>query len=224
MIEPTNGDTAAGTTIPLANFVRHLAHDLSSPITSIRMSGEMLESELPQTVRSELHEIILSASRQLETILERAVYFVSLEEPQPHPIRVQELLDMSLRRYNGTIAIDVDLSAEVSNRLIHVDQQQLIRLIHEVITNARDARAERIQLSVHLDGDRFVLSVIDNGEGCSGQDINRMFEPFVSTRDAQLGVGLSIAQRIAVSHGGSIAIRNGVSSGSEVEIRLVVSQ
>jgi signal transduction histidine kinase len=224
MIDPTDGDAASSNAILLANFVRYLAHDLSNPITSIRLSGEMLRGELPQQVRSELHEIILSASTQLESILERAVYFVSLEQPRQHPMRIQDLLDLSLKRYFGVIAIEIDLSVDVSDRVIHVDPELLLRLLHEVITNARDARADSLQLSGHLEGDHFVLSVLDNGEGCSSQDVNQMFEPFVSTRDGQLGIGLSIARSIAVGHGGSITMRNAVSSGSLVEIRLVVSQ
>ncbi len=64
------------------------------------------------------------------------------------------------------------------------------------------------------------MTVRDDGEGVSPEALERAFEPLFSTRAEGTGLGLPIAHRIAVAHGGSIEMRNRSEGGAELRVRL----
>jgi len=79
-------------------------------------------------------------------------------------------------------------------------------MLLDLVTNAVEAteQAGPIELRAHLSGDAALLEVADSGPGIARTEAERIFEPFYTTKPRGTGLGLAMARRIAVAHGGSL--------------------
>ncbi|HUH41338.1 MAG TPA: ATP-binding protein, partial [Castellaniella sp.] len=110
------------------------------------------------------------------------------------------------------------------------DPAQLRQVIHNLLTNARDAACQhrgahdaRIKVQTRLiqgdDGSRSVrLSVSDNGPGFAQQVLARVFEPYVTTKATGTGLGLAIVKKIIEEHHGRVDISNRPDGGARISI------
>ena len=101
-------------------------------------------------------------------------------------------------------------------------------MLYNLLFNALDAQPTggRIGVVVERDdsGRSVVIRVEDDGPGLLPQVRDRVFEPFVSTKEAGMGLGLSICRRIVESHGGEIGIDDSEGCGSTLSVRMPLSQ
>ena len=116
---------------------------------------------------------------------------------------VLALLDVSVRNTDFVTRLDPGCDA------VLVDPVQVQQLFLNLMRNAFDAMAEmpvrRLAIGSTLDKDGMVrVTVSDSGPGISPEIARRLFQPFVSTKDSGMGLGLSICHTIVTSHGGRI--------------------
>ena len=123
--------------------------------------------------------------------------------------------------------VQVTLSGELPR--VSFDGEQIRRVIINLLDNAIRAVQDRgddgsVQLSTDfLEGEGMVaISVADNGSGIPEDLMDRIFEPYFSTREKGTGLGLAIAQRIAEEHGGSLACFPGSQGGVVLTIKIPV--
>src|SRR5205085_1058745 len=104
---------------------------------------------------------------------------------------------------------------------VHGDQEALEQLFLNLLTNAVQATESggRIVLDVAIDAEATV-SITDNGSGIPEGALERVFEPFYTTRPERAGLGLAIAWRTAAAHGGRLAIQSAQGRGTNVEVSL----
>jgi two-component system sensor histidine kinase CssS len=213
--------TTASEQLPLGEFVRHVAHELSNPVAAIKLSSELLQSELPQESRDELMDVISEEIHHLETLIERTAYYATLEHSQPTPVTVAAVLASALltaRRLYGSVEFNVnDQSPDIA---INADASMLMRLFEELLHNAVDAGAGVVEIAVHRD-DRYVeIAVSDDGQAREPiVNLQQMFTPFYTTREGRLGVGLSIVSRICAIHQGTVRAELNQPSG----LRMIVA-
>lgn len=199
-------------------FMRHLAHELGNPVASIRMSAEMLLSDFPQEMHQELFQIIMSEALRLESLIESAVYFSSIGAPNLQPIDLKSIIDGALRQCEVTIPVNI--RSELESTTVRGDLSQMSRLMREIIGNAAQSSATALDITLEQEDDMIVIRVADNGEGIPVDRLDRIADPFYTSRDGRLGLGLTIARRIAELHDGSIEVAGAAPSGTVVTIRL----
>lgn len=116
---------------------------------------------------------------------------------------------------------------------VNGDEIRLRQLLHNLIKNAVEACQEdkenldgKVCVELHeKDAESLVLTVSDNGSGIDETLINRMFEPYVSTKEKGTGLGLSVVKKIVEEHSGKIAIYSGRERvGTQVEVVLPIYQ
>jgi signal transduction histidine kinase len=100
---------------------------------------------------------------------------------------------------------------------VALEQLFLNRLLNSAQAVGRVGRAE---IAVDIDEPNVRISVTDTGSGISKENLERIQDPFFSTKPDGNGLGLSIARRIAAAHGGSLWIESAVGQGTRVEVRL----
>lgn len=116
--------------------------------------------------------------------------------------------------------------------LIHADHTQLQQVLLNLVTNAidalrsRPAGKRRLRLRTSFDETRSVISlcVRDSGAGIPGDDRERIFEPFYTTKANGMGLGLAICRKIIEEHGGALRLALTSSHGSMFEIMLPVNR
>ncbi len=136
---------------------------------------------------------------------------------------------------------DIEVAFEVERPMIfavEVDPTQIRQIVLNLLTNARDAGATRVTVTVGSEGAReasaqnsalensgyYWLEVSDNGAGMADSDIERIFEPFYTTRKMGTGLGLAASRGIMHAHLGELTVESKLNQGSQFRMLLPCSQ
>ncbi len=192
-----------------------IAHELRNPLTSVKMLVQTgLEGETPRGLPAEDLGIMEREIRRMEQCIQT---FLDLARPPRSERRRTDLAGVvrrSLLLVEGRakrqkVTVNVDLPPEPV--ALDIDPEQVHQVLVNLLLNALDAqpRGGRINVSVGRtkdpDGRTAVeVRVEDAGMGIAPRIRERLFEPFVSSKETGLGLGLSICKRLVEAHGGSI--------------------
>ena len=201
----------------LGEMASALAHELNQPLGAIANylggSGMLLErNEIPRVcLRETLGKAKAEALRAGE-IIRRLREFLARGEAERRiehlPKLVEEACALALVGVKQLdVMVRLDLHSEVD--LVLADRVHIQQVVLNLIRNAIDAMAgcEKRDLSVAIapaEGRAAVVSVADTGLGISPEVADRLFQPFVTSKAAGMGVGLSISRTIVEAHGGRI--------------------
>ncbi len=213
---------------------RRLAHEIKNPLTPIQLAAERLEMKLAGKLAPEDAAMLTRATR---TIVDQVVAmknmvndfrdYARLPPPSPTALDLNALVTEVLELYaGGAIPVLVELDAALPP--IYVDADQMRQVLHNLIKNASEALAEKVDADEtacievrtrRCDG-RAELVVADSGPGFPPEVLERAFEPYVTTKAKGTGLGLAIVKKIVDDHGGMIALANRPQGGAEVSLRL----
>ncbi len=215
------------------DVARRLAHEIKNPLTPIQLSAERLRRKYLKTMREEDAEVLDRATRtigqQVETLKEMVNAFgdyARAPKPQLEPVDLYELIRDVADLYKGSrLHIKLDLAEPAP--MMSADAGRLRQLLHNLFKNALEAVREQKRGALKLSsrwvleaGERFIdLSFEDNGSGFSEQVLERLFEPYVTTKTRGTGLGLAIVKKIVEEHNGQIRAHNNAEHHACIEIR-----
>jgi len=206
-----------------------LAHEINQPLTAIMSNAGAAQRFLSQTtpdiceVRQILDDIIQDNKRASE-VVRKVRALLKKEKPRQEPLDLNGLIQQAADLILGDflllgLSIGTDLSAEPAT--VHGDGIQLQQVILNLILNGAAAmkNAPLTQRKIMLrtaiaDNTTVMTSVTDWGVGFDENQIERLFEPFYTTKPEGLGMGLSISQTIIKAHGGKMGARNNPEGGA----------
>ena len=213
----------AGRLSALGELTSGLAHEIRNPLASILGAAEALAVEFPPEHRKHrMSEVLLREIQRLRQVVDDFLHFARPSAGQPEPVdmatvvdEVLALLDNEARRQQ----VVIDVALEPEQWVVSGDKGQLSQVILNVILNALQAlerglgderRVWVLEGGVQEVGDKRYrrLGVRDNGPGIGQQDLEKVFNPYFTTRDEGTGLGLSISTRIMEAHGGFIDIES----------------
>ncbi len=217
-----------------ADMARQVAHDIKNPLTPIQLSAEHARRVNQDRggplspVLDECVNAILTQVRLLRQISAEFSSFASSPTPRPEATALPALLDEVVEPYRtgltGRIAIDVDAPMELP--ITTIDRTLFSRALTNVIENALHAMPGQGRLSIiareaPVNGHRaVVVETTDTGVGMDQEALNRIFEPYFSTKAAGTGLGLTIAKRNVELNGGTIEVTSQRGVGTTVTITL----
>jgi nitrogen fixation/metabolism regulation signal transduction histidine kinase len=215
------------------DVARRLAHEIKNPLTPIQLSAERLRRKYLTSMRSEDAEVLDRATRtigqQVETLKEMVNAFgdyARAPQLQLEPVDLYELIRDVADLYKGSrLRIGLDLAEPAP--MMEADAGRLRQLLHNLFKNALEAVRERSRGELKLrsrwvleSGDRYIdLSFEDNGSGFSDEVLERLFEPYVTTKTRGTGLGLAIVKKIVEEHNGQIRAHNSADHHACIEIR-----
>jgi signal transduction histidine kinase len=193
-----------------------IAHELRNPLTSVKMLVQTgLEGDAPRGLPADDLGIIEHEVRRMEQCIQT---FLDLARPPRSERRRTDLagvLRRSLVLVEGRARrqnVTVDVDAGTEPLYLEIDPEQIHQVVVNLLLNALDAlpRGGRVTLSAARapGGKEVEVRVQDNGPGVAPRIKERLFEPFVSSKETGLGLGLSICKRLIEAHGGSIRGEN----------------
>jgi two-component system, NtrC family, nitrogen regulation sensor histidine kinase NtrY len=215
-LEATRGRLAAANRVAAWREVaRSVAHEVKNPLAPIRAAVETLRrlrargdpafdeyfDEATRTVLDEVHRI--------STIVTEFTRFARLPAPRPQSSDVADLARQVVRMHeNNARHAGLKLVVEGSPPHAQADRDQIVQVLTNLVQNGLEAVAERegqVVVTVAADGPaRVTVTVSDNGPGIAPEVASRLFEPYVTTKARGTGLGLALAQRIAVDHHGEL--------------------
>jgi signal transduction histidine kinase len=222
----------------LGHLAAGMAHELHNPLTTIKMLVQAALTGNDMGAREEMDPfrapaldgddlaIVDEEVTRLEGLVRSFLDFARPPVPERRVVEVCSLVEQTLglvadRAREAGVKIALDLPA-VPIRMA-VDPGQFRQVVLNLVMNALDAVRAGGQVEVHLGqdtGGELTLRVRDDGCGLPPELGSQIFDPFITSKETGLGLGLSICKRIAEAHGGTITCSNRPGRGAEFVVRL----
>jgi len=207
-------------------FVASVSHELRTPITSIRGAVAASRRTDKPAQREELLDVMDRQSGRLQAMVEEMLVAARMQESANRPST--ERIDLcSLIRLT---ALDSDVAGrpvmvEVPDHCtVRAEPETLRRVLTNLIENAHKYGSEPVRITVQVDDDHVVLSVIDQGPGVPPDERERVFERFYridpNGTKPGMGLGLSIVRGLVESMGGTVWIEDGPGGGAAFRVSL----
>lgn len=207
-----------------------LAHELRNPLASIRGSAEILADDYPPPhAKHEMAQVLLTESGRLGSILDQFLAFARPQPLQRAPTDLAELVRSAVTAFEGHPARDSHrIVTDIAPGLppLAVDRNRLMQVLFNLGVNALEAMDHPGTLRVGLadlvrEGNRWArISFEDEGPGIPADLLEKIFNPFFTTKPEGTGLGLPISHRIVEDHGGVIEIDAGARRGTVFSILL----
>jgi len=194
-----------------------VAHEMNSPLTSISMYNQMMEGELPEG--SEFNEHVEVIKRNIvvcQQFIKELLEFSSIPKPNISNVDVHEIIK-NVSKLIGSLTKDrkitINIELEADEYSFIGDSSQCRQVFTNLIQNASQAIDDNegyIEIKTFNDDDcnSVITDIIDNGIGIDEEIQPNIFDPFYSTKQNQggTGLGLSVAKRVIVAHGGELIL------------------
>jgi len=218
---------------------RRLAHEIKNPLTPIQLSAERIRhkcmEQLPAAERNTLDSATRTIVQQVEALKAMVNAFSDYARPAPMQTQsvdlnllIRDVVELYKGRHNP-VRMQLDLAADLPT--LSADPGRLRQVMHNLMLNAAAALTMTEQPTLYIDTRRvqeqgrvFVeLKMRDNGPGFAPAVMERLFEPYVSTKEKGSGIGLAIVKKIIEEHAGQLSAENLAAGGAGITIRLPVS-
>ncbi|MFQ5906180.1 MAG: nitrogen regulation protein NR(II), partial [bacterium] len=213
------GDTAAS-----------VAHEVRNPLNAISMAAQRLEEEYAgmdgMEDAREFSRVLRQEVKRLDGIVGQ---FMSLARPWKLSLREGDL--NKLVEETVTLAENEasSLSVRISTSLgdipeLMLDPNEMKKAVINILRNGVQAAGEggSVSLTTRLDGDMVALEIEDSGRGMDKEQMRKVFQPYFTTKEGGMGLGLSIAQRVVADHGGRIDVSSTPGKGTVFTIWLTL--
>lgn len=213
----------------LGTFSAGIAHEFNNVLTAVlghaqlgQFSAEREEKDYSLNVIARVCQRATSITASLLTFARQRAPELSLGRLQSAITDTVDLIRPDLEKESITLVQQIeDLPAMLC------DLGQINQVLLNLITNARDALREHrvggeIRLSLTRADDQALISIADNGPGMSPEVLDKIFQPFVTTKKKGNGLGMAICYGIVEGHKGKIEVASEVGNGTVVTIRLPI--
>jgi two-component system sensor histidine kinase HydH len=217
-------------TSALARVVGGLVCQFRTPVTSIEGAGWVLEdARLPEEKRQEFVGIIRKESHRLNRVLSDVLDFTRPRKPRLQPVNlatlIDEVVELAGPKDHGPFFL---FRTDVGEDLPHLrcDPELMKQALLNLAMNAIQASpgGGQIEIAARIEQEGAAIRFTDHGHGIPPNILGRVFDPFFTTRDTGLGLGLPVALHIVTEHGGKIAIENTSSRGTCVTVWLPIPE
>ncbi len=205
-----------------------LAHEIRNPLGSVEGAVQILRRpELSTETRQEFGDLAQKEVDRLKGLVTNFLDFARPQTPKRVPTEPAQLfesvtkLTAEMARMSGT---HVRVQAAQGVPLVSVDPEQMKQVLLNLVINAIQAMPAGgvITLNAAPKAESVVLMIQDEGVGIPAEDLERVFNPFVTTRANGTGLGLSIAYQIVSQHGGHITARRNEERGMTFTVALPI--
>ncbi len=204
----------------LGEMAGGIAHEINTPLGAILLRASQIKRMLeksPESVEKviEFSDVIISICQKIESIIKGLKHFARSSDNDPFSKnKIFEIINDTISLCATRIEnqnIDIILEGNFSDIEIECRPSQISQVLLNLISNAQHAANETaenkwIKISCIDDGIFIELKVIDNGMGIQEKIVNKIFQPFFTTKDIGVGtgLGLSISNGIIKEHGGEL--------------------
>jgi len=202
----------------LGELSTSIAHEIRNPIVSIGGFARRLDRALPDDAPEKRYtRTIVKEVERIENILSHILTYTHEAAPSFKPLDLREVMEDSLSMIsegfrNGGVQLSRDFSEQIPT--VKGDYYQLKQAFFNLINNAYESMKGEGTLSIRIypqsiNGASFVkVEVEDMGGGIDPEALHHIFNPFYTTKDNRLGLGLPIIHKIVTSHQGKIEVNN----------------
>jgi signal transduction histidine kinase len=202
----------------LGEMAAGLAHEIRNPLGGIQLYASMLAQDVADRPESaKTVQKIVGGVKRVEELVSQVLHFT--REINAHPARcdvsaiVVDAIELAQAKAQGTaVGFDVTIPESLER---NVDSRLFSQCVLNLVLNAVEALGAKGTVRIAL-----TLVVEDDGPGIPADVLDRIFNPFFTTKDEGTGLGLSIVHRIVEAHNGTISATNRECGGARFEVRI----
>lgn len=208
----------------LGLLVTEIAHEIRNPLTAIKTYVEVLpdnfeDPRFRDEIARDLPREINKLNGFVTELLDYARPKVSQKELFPVHRCLSEILTLFANQFEEKgITVSLDCPGDL---YLYIDEQQFKQVMLNFLINGIQAFKDmaappKITISAKAHKDQIVIRVTDNGIGIPKEDLEKIFDPFYTTKQTGTGLGLSISYQLASENGGDIEIKSAPGEGTTV--------
>ena len=223
-----------------SSTVQRIAHEIKTPLSTIQLNLKTLQMHLDdETVeyRDKIEgdiEMMKAEVQRIKVLVKGFLNFTSINKPNYEYINLTKLLYESLKQFTSYTSKGIEIVWNLAENAETVfgDKNQLVQLFHLILENAIDSMngKGRIEIATKTDnevssGDKtgfVIIEIKDSGHGVPPEIIEKVFEPYFTTKKDGTGIGLALAKKIVEDHNGRIELESKVNYGTIAKIILPV--
>ncbi|HHT9136889.1 MAG TPA: PAS domain S-box protein [Candidatus Wunengus sp. YC60] len=210
-----------------------IAHEIRNPLGAICNSVGILDTHLKLTGQDkDLLEMIVGQSERLDRIIKDFLTFAHPREPyfSLHDIRevIKNTIFLLEQDSRFTDKIEIKETYESILPKVYIDTDLIHQVLWNLFVNSLDAMPDGGQIKIMVRKatlflrDAVEIVISDTGTGIPSHELDKIFEPFYTTKSEGTGLGLPMVQRIIDDHGGTLDIKSGEGKGATFYIKLPV--
>ncbi len=205
-----------------------LAHEIRNPLGSIEGAVDILDrASGTDEKHREFLSIIKKECQRVSRLLTNLLDFAKPRQPRIDAVNVRHVIEavVSLAGHTaerGAVGLETDIAPDLD--MIEGDPEQIQQVVLNLTLNAMQAMPEggTIRLAARQQGTEILIEIVDEGQGINEADVDRIFDPFYTTKQSGTGLGLSVAHQIISQHHGSIKVRRNAERGMSFTVVLPV--
>ncbi|ABV62028.2 ATP-binding protein [Bacillus pumilus] len=205
-----------------------IAHEVRNPLTSVNGFLQLMKTQYPE--RTDYFDIIFSEIKRIDFVLSELLVLAKPQSVHFQEVQLHELLEqvITLLKTNAVLS-NIDLKQPFKRQdagAILADANQMKQLFINLIKNAIEAMPEggSIYISTEKVLNEWKITIQDEGKGMSEEDIQKIYDPFFSTKKEGTGLGLTICATILKDHHGRMDVSSELGKGTAFHIYLPVCQ
>jgi signal transduction histidine kinase len=206
----------------VGQLLAQVTHEVRNPLNAISLHAELLADELRAPEQQALLGTVATEIRRLEAVTERYLDLarrrapeLASEDPTALARSVASLEEERLRRLGVELQV---IGPEAES--VEVDGNVLRRALLNLVRNAAEAGAQHITVRVSREAQALAISVSDDGPGLEPGTVDRVFDPFFSTKARGTGLGLAVTRQEIEDQGGSIDVVSEPGTGTAFHLRV----
>jgi len=220
----------------MAILATGLAHEIKNPLNSLQIHAQLLQRALRQRSRRSRSQDTARQLQSCDIIVEEIArlgnvvnQFLAAVRPS-RPFFQRANINYLIERVVETVRpeaqqrnVRLNLALDYEIPPVDFDPDQMRQVLLNLLRNAFEALdgvpEPAIEVRTAMDNGYYIIMIRDNGRGITPEDLERVREPFFTTKATGTGLGLAIVSRIVEEHGGHIDIQSDVRSGTAVTLR-----
>jgi len=212
---------------------KRLAHEIKNPLTPIELSAERLQHKLAAELTGKSAKILQRSTRTIvnqveamKSMVDDFSEYARSSKKQVEQVNLNQLVNEVLALYVLQAELKIVKVFNAKDVVIKADPISIRQVVHNLVKNAQEAMEGVGEIKITLNKvlrnktEYVELAIFDNGCGLKGQQIETVFEPYVTTKVKGTGLGLAIVKKIIEEHGGVIWVDTTYNDGAGFIIQL----
>ena len=202
-----------------------MAHEIRNPLNSIGLYAQLLKGGLDDPERFEFLEKIEMEVRRIDGILRKLMDAVKRPRYHLQQVSIPKVIDSLLELFQSRAkmhGIRIDRDYRTNPPQILADATEIEQIFSNLFANSIEEMAEGGVLTILLEQkeDTVNIDVTDTGKGIPHDDLQRIFDPFYTTKNTGTGLGLSVVLRIIRTYNGKIEVKSEMGKGTTFSVSL----
>ena len=213
----------------IGRLTASIAHEIKNPLTSLIGASELMSASLPlndsqqsDSDNNQLVTIVRREGKRVKTLLDSLFRYTEDLKPVMVKCNIRSIIDDVTTLFKLGYP-DIKLSHETVDAFIFGDSDRLKEVFWNIFINSAESVDGKgsVKIITRIHDDKVEIIIDDTGPGFNEKDMDRIFDPFYSTKKRGTGLGLAQVYRIITKHGGTVKAQN-TGTGARIIIELDV--